>query len=109
VQRTDVAAAANARIERVITYDPDPRGARMFYRLTGAVNRALNRQRAVIDTTATFHGAIPVTVQSFAGMAPLGQVSAISPRNSEMTDERAAGVLDSPHMRVFAERLRRGR
>lgn len=109
MQRTDVATAANARVERVVTYDPDPRGGRLFARLTGAAARALNGRRAVIETNATFHGALPVALQSFAGMAPLGQVPPIHPASSEITQERAAGVLDSTHMRIFAERLRRGR
>lgn len=109
MHRTDVAAAANARIERVVTYDVDRRGWALFARLSEWAARSLTTARAVVPPNAEFHGPIKLAPQSFAGMAPLGQVPPVAPANSEITAERSAGVLDSTHMRIFAERLRRGK
>lgn len=108
--RTDVGAAINSRIVPQVEYGPDPRGWRLFNRLSGVLQRGISGTEGtrVIDAQDTFTGTT-ASGQSFAGMAPLGQARPQVAATSQLSDERAAGALDDGALRIFAERLRRGR
>lgn len=103
-----MAAAPNATIGPVVDYGPEPRGWRMFARLTGRYGRAIAGREgtAVVEHVAMSHGPVRMAPQVFTGGASLGRVPAVAPGNSEITDERSAGVLNATHMRAFANRLR---
>lgn len=102
--------AVNSRLRNVVEYGPDPRGWAVFRRLSGMLQRAHTGRGAtrVVDTQRRFTGLADVG-QRMTGMAPLGKGRPVVPANSELSDERAAGVLDDGALRIFAERLRRGR
>jgi len=107
MQRTDVAAAVNARILPIVEYGPDPAGWRMFTRLTGWVRRGQGPANAVVDPHPQFHGPVALHLP-LSGMAPLGAGRPVVETSSQMTDERTDSI-DSSAMRVFAARLARGR
>lgn len=106
--RTDVSAAANTSVGRIVDYSPDPRGWSMFAALTGAHNRILNRAPAVIEHYPEHHGAMRPR-QRMTGLAPLalGSGRPVTARTSQLSDERS-DALDNPALRIFAERLKRG-
>ena len=109
--RTDDRQAINARRVSVVEYGPDPRGWGMFARLSGFLQRghAGREGRRVIDTQESFSGAVATAPQSFSGMAPLGRARPLTADTAELSDERAAGALEDGALRIFAERLARGR
>ena len=110
--RTDVAAAANSRVGRIVEYGTDPRGAGLFAALTGRTRRDLDGARPVVDPHRdggrTFHG-YTNTPQRFVGIAPLGLARPVSPTSSTMPNERSASALNDGALRIFAERLARRR
>lgn len=103
--------AINARTRPVVDYGVDERGWSWFRRLSRALHGGISgsSSRTVIDTQRVFHGTIAAQPQEFTGMAPLGAVRPVVKAGSTISDERAAGVLDNGSMRIFAERLRRGK
>lgn len=105
--RTDVNQAGNAHVSQIVDYGPDPRGWSMFAALSGAHNRTLNRQPAVIERHPEHHGYMR-PLQRLMGLAPLGMgtAKAAAGPNAEIGDERSS-ALDNPALRIFAERLRR--
>lgn len=107
MQRTDVAAAVNARIVPIVEYGTDPRGWRLFTRLTGWARRGMGPANAVVDPHPQFSGPVALHLP-LSGMAPLGSGRPVVETSSQMTNERADGI-DSSAMRVFAARLARGR
>lgn len=108
--RTDVAAAINARVVPVVQYDPDPRGWRLFTRLARAFSGGHTGRDGtrVLDLQARFTGLVD-SPQMMSGMAPLGLARPITKDTSVLADERAAGVLNDTGLRIFAERLTRGK
>ena len=108
VARTDVSAAANTSVGRIVDYSPDPRGWSMFAALAGAHNRVLNRAPAVVESYPEHHGPMAPR-QRMVGLAPLGLGAGrpVTPAGSQLSDERS-DVLSNPALRIFAERLRRG-
>ena len=106
--RSDVSAAANSSVGAIVSYGPDPRGWRMFAALSGAHNRDLNAQRAVVETHPEHKGWVR-PLQRLAGLAPLGLGAGrpVAEKTSELGDERST-ELDNPALRIFAERLKRG-
>ncbi|WP_154793301.1 hypothetical protein [Occultella kanbiaonis] len=110
--RTDVAAAVNARVSAIVSYGLDRRGAGLFAALTGRTNGELNGSRPVVDTARdggrTFHGTT-ATPQRFTGIAPLGIARPVAPTNGTMADELSASPLNDGALRIFAQRLARGR
>lgn len=107
MQRTDVAAAVNARIVPIVEYGPDPAGWRLFTRLTGWARRGQGPTGAVVDPHPQFSGPVALAL-NVSGMAPLGVARPVVETSSQMTAERTEGI-DSSAMRVFAARLARGR
>lgn len=109
--RTGDAAAINARRVSVVTYDVDPRGWAMFRRLSGVLQRGINGRDGtrVIDPHRSFTGTLAVAPQSMSGMAPLGAARPVAPASSELADHRSAGIIEGGAVRIFAERLRRGK
>lgn len=106
--RTDVAAAANARVTRIVEYGVDPRGAGLFASLTGAASGVLAGALRVVDPQRRFNG-IAANPQKFVGLAPLGLARPVVKANAVLSDERASALIDDPSLRIFAERLGRGR
>lgn len=108
--RTDVAAAINARVVPIVEYDPDPRGWGMFARLARVFQRGHTGHDGtrVLDLQQRFTGLLD-SPQMMTGMAPLGSGLPVVKEGSVLADERAAGVLTDTSMRIFAERLRRGK
>lgn len=107
--RTDVSAAANASLAQIVEYAPDRRGAGFFAALSGAHRGTLNRAPAVIETHGQHHGYMRPLQAPMRGLAPLGMGTArpVVESTSQLSDERSA-LLDSPAMRIFAERMKRG-
>lgn len=114
MRRSDVAAAANARIVPVVEYSGDQRGRSLFARLTGAHARGVTGREVttppVVERVAMWNGRIHASPQRFHGLANLGvgSVGYIAEKNSELTDVRSAG-LEDPAQRLFRERAGRRR
>jgi hypothetical protein len=110
VARTDVAAAANARVRQVVDYGLDTRGAGLFAALNRRAQHELNGATPVVDPdrARTFHG-VTATPQRFLGLAPLGLARPVSPTSSTMPHERSASAVNDGALRIFAERLKRRR
>lgn len=110
MRRSDVAAAINTRVVPVVQYDPDPRGWRTFTRLARVFQRGHTGHDGtrVLDTQARFTGLID-SPQMMTGMAPLGNARTVTKDTSTLADERAAGVLNDTGLRIFGQRLTRGK
>jgi len=97
----------NEVVEAVPFYLPDPRGHALLHGTAAAVNRALNRPRAVIESTANYSGWAG-SPQSFRGLAASTRTTrALVQKNSQVSDERST-ALSSASMRVFQQRAARG-
>lgn len=107
--RTDAATAAvNAEVQSVVSYGVDPRGWQMFAALSGAHNRALNTQPAVIDTSHTdAHGWL-APLQRMRGLAPLvlGAGRPLVSKSSTLGDE-VSDPGENASERILAERWKR--
>jgi len=110
MRRSDVAAAINARVVPVVQYDPDPRGFALFTRLARVFQRGHTGHDGtrVLDPQGRFTGLID-SPQMMTGMAPLGLARPVTKDTSVLSDERAAGVLNDAGLRIFAQRLTRGK
>lgn len=110
MRRTDVAAAVNAAVRPIVEYGVDPRGAGMFEAIAGVGQRAGAGREGVrvLDPVRRFNG-IAVTPQRFIGVAPLGVSRTVTPRAARLDGEPSVPTLDDTALRVFAERLRRGK
>lgn len=107
---TDMGSAINSRLTTAVEYGPDPRGWGMFSRLSRVLQRGISGTTGtrVVDTQERFNG-YTRSPQSFTGMAPLGLAAPIVKSTSVLSDERTAGALDDTALRIFAERLKRGK
>lgn len=103
-----MAVAPNATVSPVVDYGPEPRGWRWFRGLAAMGQRAIAGREgtAVVEHVAMSHGPVRVAPQVFTGAAGLGRAVPVAQTSSELSAERAAGVLSNPYMRVFADRLR---
>ena len=107
--RTDATTAAiNAVPSSVVDYGPDPRGWAMFSALSGAHNRDLNAQRAVIDTSQSAGGGWHRPLQRMRGLAPLilGSGRAVTSKSSSIGDH-VSDPGENAAERILAERWRR--
>lgn len=106
---------ANARTVPITEFAVDRRGWGMFARLAGVHQRGIDGTagtRVLDPETASaggrYTGSTSAVVQRFLGVAPLGLARPVAPTTSTLPEERAAGLADLP-LRIFAERLARGR
>jgi hypothetical protein len=108
--RTDAAASINATVSPIVDYGPDPRGWRLFAALAGSHQRGISGVAGgrILDRQETFTG-LADSPQRFSGMAPLGGGPAIVPAAAVLQEERASGPLNDMALRIFAQRLTRGR
>jgi hypothetical protein len=110
MQRTDLAAAVNARLVPVVEYAPDTRGWSMFARLAGIHQRSIagREQPAVIERWGTYDGPVqsPQRMTGLDGIAA-GRQRPLVERSSQLDKERSTSITD-PALRLFAERQARG-
>ena len=109
--RTDVAAAANATVDRIVSYHTDPRGVGAFRGLLGSIAAAVNGQSGQHIYTnggPTFSG-YAVSPQQYTGAANLGTGHVVAPRSSTLDREKEASPINSTAMALFAERMKAGR
>lgn len=100
---------ANAVVDTVVTYAPDPRGHWLFAALTGRARRDLNRyDRAVVDARTSSYGGWAASPQRFTGLAGLaaGRQRAIASTTSQLVNERST-LTDNPGLRAFYEQMKR--
>lgn len=90
--RDDFTAAPNAQMTSQVVYGVDPRGWGMFAALTGALNRGLTGQRAVV--TGPMFGGVAQAPQKFTGAASLGTARPTTKRSSEMGDQVSTSLAD---------------
>lgn len=103
-------SAINAYPTRVVEYGVDPRGARLVAGLTGVLGRVLRGSEGTVVTRRSpeWNG-YAAPPQQYTGMAPLGVGTVVTGRVSDLSDERAGGIMDNTALRIFAARLARGR
>ena len=109
----------NETVVPVGLFAPDPRGLGMFQALSGMQQRGLSGHIGTVvwgekkaDGHA-FNGTFKWSPQHFAGLAPLsaGGARAIPDRiaGGDFQQQLSDGPVNDSAMRIFAERLRRGR
>lgn len=110
MRRTDVAAAINTSVQPIVDYGIDPRGVGMFRSIAADGRRAVAGRQGtrVLDPVRRFNG-LAVTPQRFVGLAPLGASRTVTPRSARMDGEPSMPTFDDTALRIFAERLRRGK
>ena len=110
MSRNGTAGAVNSEIVPTVEYGPDPRGWAMFTSLAGIVQRGVAGRNGgrVLNTQGTFNG-YGQSVQKFSGMAPLGQAIPLTRTTATLADARSASPLDNTALRIFAQRLTRGK
>lgn len=109
--RTGIAVAPNAVVTQVVQYLPDPRGWRMFTSLSAVWQRGISGHTGVreVPRYADFQGALPTTLQPFEGMAYAGRTDPVVAKSATMSQERSGGSLTDAGLRIFAQRLARGK
>lgn len=103
-------AAVNEAPQTVATFYPDPRGAALFHRLTGAVHAPLVTAGAMMPQGGAQFGGYAPAPQSYRGLADLGGIRRgmpISQRSAQLAGERST-ALTSASLQVFAQRSQRG-
>jgi hypothetical protein len=110
VSRNGTAGAVNSEIIPTVEYGPDPHGWSMFTSLAGIVQRGVAGRNGgrVLNSQAAFNG-YGQSVQKFSGMAPLGHGIPLTRMTATLADARAASPLDDTALRIFAQRLTRGK
>ncbi|MBN9375101.1 MAG: hypothetical protein J0I40_06870 [Cellulomonas sp.] len=109
--RTDVAAAANATVDRIVSYHTDPRGVGAFRRLLASIASAVNSQsgqHVYTNGGPTFSG-YAASPQQYTGAANLGAGRVVAPRSSTLDAEKEASPSNAIAMALFAERMKAGR
>ncbi|MBN9327808.1 MAG: hypothetical protein BGO38_07905 [Cellulomonas sp. 73-145] len=108
--RTDAAAAVNQTTDPIATYHIDPRGWSFFARLSGFVQRsnAGTNGSHVYAAQPIFTG-YAAPPQQYTGMAPLGLAAPVIDRTATLQDQKESSPLNDTALRIFAERLARGR
>lgn len=110
MSRTGTAGAVNSAVVPTVEYGPDPRGWGMFTALAGVIQRGVAGHNGgrVLNTQAAFNG-YGQSVQKFSGMAPLGRGIPLTRTTATLADARSASPLDDTALRIFAQRLTRGK
>jgi hypothetical protein len=107
--RTDSAAAINQSTDPVATYHTDPRGWSMFARLSAVLQRANAGGSGHVYASQPMFSGYAAPPQQYTGMAPLGLARPVVPRADGLADQKEASPLNDVALRIFAERLARGR
>lgn len=108
--RTDAAAAVNQTTDPIATYHTDPRGWSFFNRLSGFLQRsnAGTNGSHVYAALPQFTG-YAAAPQQFTGMAPLGVARPWVDATSTLQEQKESSPLNDVALKIFAERLARGR